>query len=151
MTDAANFELDALTGACRNLAASLGRRVQGPPVATPAAIPWGPQAGLGADIRIALTHRGHDYVVTVGQDLLVEVREDNGASAAGLGGDASKITLLRKAVEALHRAVEAVQTESEIKAKAKSDATRRYRKAVNNPSGRGRGSSPARPRSRQVG
>ena len=114
-------------GPPRILAPSLGVRVQGSPVATPEAIPWGHQVGVGVAIRLDINHRGEEYVVTVDKDLSLKVRASRAGgelAASTAAGDGTRITVLRRAQEALGAAIEAIEMASDQYRRVKIEASR---------------------------
>lgn len=84
------------------LAPSLGVRINGAPVATPKAIPWGYQAGVGATITIEVAHKGDTYLFIVAEDHSVKTQVVRGNGPGSSGTHA--IGALRLAAEHLEAA-----------------------------------------------
>lgn len=93
-------------GACRVLAPTLGTVIHGAPVATPEAIPWGRQAGIGAVVTVEVSHRGDRFLFTVGEDGSMNTKVIR--YSGGVESTVNSLAPLRIALESMESAVEVV-------------------------------------------
>lgn len=120
--------VDVSEGLCRVLAPSIGLVIPGAPVATPEAIPWGYQAGVGATISIDLTYRGDKYLFTVSPDgaLKTTVSRHNGGENSIVNSPGA----MRVALEAMENAMEVIDAD---RRKFLSSPARRHKRASQAP------------------
>lgn len=153
MANGAKNKLGGATGAPRVLAPSLGHRINGAPVRTPAAIPWGYQAGVGVSITLEITHNGDDYIVRISPDKEVEVRTNRagGGHTTTIAGEATRIAVMRRAAEAMEDVVAAINeiAEKYRQGRRESREPGPYARRLSTPAGPGRAAYQAPPDSQE--